>query len=137
MNTYSYEDISVGMKESFTVVVTEKMQEDFGGITGDVNPLHLSEDFAKAKGYEGRVVYGMLTSSFYSTLAGVYLPGERSLVHSLEAKYLKPVYIGDELTIEGKVDEKNDTYQLIRIKAIIRNQKGEKVSKAVIQVGLI
>lgn len=137
MNHYTYEEINVGQKESFTVTVTEDMQQAFRNITGDVNPLHESESFAKEKGYEGKVVFGMLTSSFYSTLAGVYLPGERSLVHSVEAKYLKPVYIGDTLTIEGKVDEKNDTYRLIRIKAVIKNQKGDKVSKASMQVGLI
>lgn len=137
MNTYSYDEITVGMKEVFEVVITPEMQNAFCKITGDVNPLHQDEAFAKSKGYEGAVVYGMLTSSFYSTLAGVYLPGEKSLVHSIEAKYLKPVYVGDTLTIEGKVDEKNDTYKLIRVKAVIRNQKGEKVSKALMQVGLI
>jgi len=137
MNHYKYEELEVGHKESFEVTVTEEMLNAFGNITGDINPLHCSEEYAKEKGYEGKVVYGMLTSSFYSTLAGVYLPGEKSLVHSLEAKYLKPVYVGDRLTIEGKVDEKNDTYQLIRIKAIIRNQKGEKVSKALLQIGII
>lgn len=137
MNSYTYEEITEGMKESFSVTVTEEMQNAFRNITGDINPLHNSAEFAKEKGYTSKVVYGMLTSSFYSTLAGVYLPGERSLVHSCESKFIKPVYIGDTLTIEGKVSEKNDTYRLIRIKAVIRNQNNEKVSKAELQVGLI
>lgn len=137
MNNYSYEEIQVGMKESFTVTVTEEMQKNFREMTGDENPLHASDEFAVEKGYDRKVVFGMLTASFYSTLAGVYLPGERSLVHSCEAKFLKPVYVGDTLTIEGKVDEKNDTYQLFRVKAIIKNDKGEKVSKAVMQIGII
>ena len=137
INNYSYEDIEVGMKETFTVTVTEEMQESFCRMTGDINPLHRDAEYARSKGYKDRVVYGMLTSSLYSTLAGVYLPGVRSLVHSCEAKFLKPVYIGDVLTVEGKVDEKNDTYSLIRIKAVIRNQDGVKVSKADMQIGLI
>lgn len=137
MNTYTYEEITEGMKESFTVTVTEEMQESFRNITGDINPLHKSHEFAREKGYEGCAVFGMLTASFYSTLAGVYLPGEKSLIHSVEVKFSKPVYIGDVLTIEGKVDEKNDTYQLIKVKATIKNQKGEKVSKANLQIGLI
>lgn len=137
MNNYTYEEIEIGLTESFSVTVTEEMQDSFRAMTGDINPLHSSEEFAKAKGYDGIVVFGMLTASLYSTLAGVYLPGERSLVHSCETKFMKPVYIGDTLTVEGKVDEKNDTYGLIRIKAVIKNQNGVKVSKASIQVGLI
>lgn len=137
MNNYTYEEIEIGLTESFSVTVTEEMQDSFRAMTGDINPLHSSEEFAKAKGYDGIVVFGMLTASLYSTLAGVYLPGEKSLVHSCETKFMKPVYIGDTLTVEGKVDEKNDTYGLIRIKAVIKNQNGVKVSKASIQVGLI
>lgn len=137
MNTYTYEEIELGHKESFEVTVTEDMQNSFRQITGDINPLHKDEEYAKNKGYANKVVFGMLTASFYSTLAGVYLPGEKSLIHSVEVKFSKPVYVGDVLTIEGKVDEKNDTYRLIRIKASIKNQKGEKVSKASMQIGLI
>lgn len=137
MNCYNYDDICVGMKESFSVVVTQEMQDSFRSITGDVNPLHASKDFAQEKGYPDCAVFGMLTASFFSTLAGVYLPGEKSLIHSVEVKFSKPVYVGDKLTIEGKVDEKNDTYQLIKVKATIKNQNGEKVSKANMQIGLI
>lgn len=137
MNRYHYEEIQEGMKESFSVEVKEEDQEAFRQITGDENPLHRDDGFAREKGYRAKVVFGMLTASYYSTLAGVYLPGERSLVHSCEAKFLKPVYIGDRLTIEGKVVEKNDTYRLIRVKAVIRNELGEKVSKADMQIGLL
>ena len=124
------------MKESFQVTLTQEMQELFLQITGDENPLHRSAEYAKNKGYEDKVVYGLLTSSFLSTLAGMYLPGEKSLIHSVETKYQKPVYIGDTLTIEGEIEEKNDTYELIRIKILIRNQKGEKVVKGRMQVGV-
>lgn len=137
MNHYAYDEISVGMTESFSVTVTDEMQDAFRMITGDVNPLHESEEFAREKGYDGKVVFGMLTSSLYSTLAGVYLPGEKSLVQSCEAKFMKPVYIGDVLTVEGKVSEKSETYEIIQVKAVIKNQKGEKVSKANLQIGLI
>lgn len=137
MNHYTYDEISVGMKESFTVTVTEEMQNAFRMISTDENPLHASDEYAKSKGYEQKVVFGMLTASFYSALAGVYIPGERSLLHSVESKFLKPVYVGDTLTIEGKVTEKSETYELIQVKAVIRNQNGDKVSKATLQIGLI
>ncbi len=127
MNTYTYDEIEVGQAESFTVTVTEDMLTSFKAITGDNNPLHNDEDFAKAKGQPGRVAYGMLTASFLSTLAGVYLPGERSLIQQVEIKFAKPVYIGDTLTVTGQVAEKNDTVQRIELKVTIINQEGAKV----------
>ena len=66
-----------------------------------------------------------------------YLPGRWSLIHSVEAKFLRPVCPGDELTVAGTVREKNDTFRLLTIKAEIRNQKGEKVSGARMKVGVL
>ena len=136
MNDYKYEEIDIGHKESFAVTVTEEMMNSFLAITGDVNPLHNDEDYAVSKGHPGRVVYGMLSASLLSTLAGVYLPGKRSLIHEVKIKFAKPVYIGDTLTVEGVVEEKNDTYSLLFIKVTIRNQSGDKVLRGKMQVGI-
>ena len=136
MNNYTYEQIEIGQKESFSVVITQKMLDDFKAITGDVNPLHNDEAYAQSKGHPSVVAYGMLTASFLSTLAGVYMPGEKSLIHEVNIKMERPVYVGDELTIEGTVKEKNDTFSFIVVKVLIRNQKGEKVLKAQMQIGV-
>ena len=122
MNHYSINDLSIGHKEVFTVEVTTEMFNKFREITGDINPLHNDEDFARNLGHKGRVAFGMLTASFLSTLAGVYLPGERSLIHSVETKFTKPVYIGDVLSISGEVTEINDTVNQIVLKVEIKNQ---------------
>ena len=136
MNAYRYEEIEVGHKESFTVTVTEEMMGSFRDITGDINPLHNDEGYARTEGYPGRVAYGMLTGSFLSTLAGVYLPGKYSLIQEVRLKFAKPVYIGDTLTVEGLVEEKNDTYSLLMVKATIKNQDGLKVCRAKMQIGV-
>lgn len=137
MNRYSWEDIALGMEEHFSVTVTEEMLEHFRLITGDENPLHKDEAFAKEKGYSGKVAFGMLTASFLSTLAGVYLPGERSLIHSAESKFVKPVFPGDELTVSGTVAEMDERFQILRLKVVISNQKGEKVLKGAMQIGML
>ncbi len=137
MNEYKYEEIELGHKESFTVTVTEDMMSSFCKITGDVNPLHCDEAYAVSQGHSGRVVYGMLTSAMLSTLAGVYLPGKRSLIQEVKVKFAKPVYIGDELTVEGVVEEKHDAFSLIIIKVTIRNRDGVKVCRAKMQVSCI
>ena len=127
MNNYKFDELTVGMTESFKVTITKAMLEAFKGITGDVNPLHNDEEFAKAKGHPGRVAYGMLTASFLSTLAGVYIPGERSLIQQVETKFAKPVYIGDELTVTGEITELVESVQRLELKVTITNQDGKKV----------
>ena len=142
MNEYRFDDI-VSKEEDkenytraeFTVTVTAEMMRNFLDITGDVNPLHNDEEFAKRKGFSGRVVYGMLTSSFYSTLAGVYLPGKYCILHSVETAFRFPVFIGDTLTVSGFVKTKHDTTKTMEISAQILNQDGKKVGKGKILAG--
>ncbi len=137
MNSYTYEELEVGKKESFSVTVTEEMLDSFKNITGDINPLHNDEGYALEKKYRGRVAYGMLTASFLSTLAGVYLPGKYSLIQSVEIKFAEAVYPGDVLQITGEITEKNDTYRLIYVKTAIRNGEGKKVCRGKMQIQIL
>ena len=136
MNHYRLADLTPGVTESFTVTITEEMMAQFYAITGDNSPIHMDADYAAGRGYPGRVVYGMLGASFLSTLAGVYLPGEHCLLHGVDLKFAKPIFIGDTLTITGVVDEVNDTFREIIIKASIVNQDGKKVTRAAIRAGV-
>ena len=136
MNHYRLTDLTPGVTESFTVTITEEMMAQFYAITGDNSPIHMDADYAAGRGYPGRVVYGMLGASFLSTLAGVYLPGEHCLLHGVDLKFAKPIFIGDTLTVTGVVDEVNDTFREITIKASIVNQDGKKVTRAVIRAGV-
>ena len=99
--------------------------------------MHNDEQFAQAKGYASRVVYGMLTASLYSCLTGVYLPGRNCLLHSVHSDFLCPVFVGDVLTVSGRVAEKRDTFRQLVIRAVIRNQYGVKVSRAKIEAGVL
>lgn len=135
MNEYRYEDIEVGHKECFDVTITKEMVDSFRNITGDVNPLHADEEYAKSKGHPRTVVFGMLTASFLSTLAGVYLPGKRSLIQEVKIKFAKPVYVGDVISVEGVVEEKNDTFSLLMVKYTMKNQDGVKVMRGTMQIG--
>lgn len=136
MNSYTLAELSPGLTESFTVTVTDEMMRQFYAITGDCSPIHMDAEYAAGRGYPGRVVYGMLGASFFSTLAGVYLPGEHCLLHSVEAKFAKPVMIGDTLTVSGKVAEVSETFGEVTIKATITNQNGQKVTRGLIKAGV-
>ena len=137
MNEYTYEQIILGQKEQFEVTVTNSMMEQFLTLSGDTNPLHVDRGYAIAHGFPDRVVYGLLTSSFYSTLAGVYLPGKQCLLCGLNVDFRKPVFVGDRLTVCGEVTEKNDTFRMITLKAHIMNQMGVKISKGMLTVGFV
>lgn len=137
MNSYQWEDLKLGMEESFTVTVTEDMLNSFYDITGDSNPMHRDAEYAKKRGYQDRLVYGMLTASFYSTLAGVYLPGEHCILQECQTSFHLPVYIGDTITVTGKITELHDVFRRVTVKAVIRNQAGKKVSKATLIAGVI
>jgi 3-hydroxybutyryl-CoA dehydratase len=137
MNEFAFSDIEVGLTQSFNRIIDESMITKFLEISGDINPMHIDREYALSKGYKDRVVYGMLTSIFYSTLVGVYIPGKYALLHGIEIQFSKPVFIGDILTVEGKVSFINEVYQQIEIKAVIKNQDGLKISKATIKAGVI
>lgn len=136
MNHYTLAEMTPGLTESFTVTVTEEMMQAFERLTGDCSPIHVDENYAKARGYGGRVVYGMLGASFFSTLAGVYLPGEHCLLHGVECKFARPVFIGDTLTVTGTVVNISEAVAEAEIKAVITNQDGKKVTRGVIKAGL-
>lgn len=137
MNTYKFEDIKIGLEESFSIQVDSKKLDKFLEISGDINPLHIDSEYSKSKGFVDRVVYGMLTSSFYSTLVGVYLPGKYCILQGIDIQFSKPVYVNDNLKISGKVSYINEAYKQIEIKATIINQENKKVSKATIKVGVL
>ena len=127
MNHYTLAEMTPGLTERFTVTVTPEMMEAFKAITGDVSPIHVDEDYAHARGYAGRVVYGML---------GVYLPGEHCLLHGVESRFARPIFIGDTLTVTGTVTDVSEL-GVAEIKGTIQNQQGKTVTRGIIKAGVV
>ena len=138
MREYKFDEIEIGLEENYQKKVTGEDEDMFRKITGDMNPLHMDDSFAKLRWggiYRQHVAFGMLTASLYSTLAGMYLPGKYSLIHSIDnISFRKPVYTGDTLTVTGTVRDKMDDLRLIKVDARIRNQDGATVSTASMKV---
>lgn len=137
MNEYKFFEINIGQEESFEVIVTEEMMQSFKETTGDINPLHNDESYAKEQGFDGKVAFGMLSASFLSTLAGVYMPGKYSLIQNVNVEFPHPVYVGEKLKVKGTVTEKNDTFNFIVIKVLITNEDGQKKVKGNMRIGVI
>lgn len=145
MNDYRFSDLKVGMEAEFDqiapgggtpITITPESLECFREMTGDGSPIHVDESYAAGRGFPGRVCYGMLVSAFYSTLIGVYLPGKNALFQEAHISMTKPVYIGDRLTVKGKVTELNEPLKRVTIKARILNQDGKTVSRATLEAGV-
>lgn len=64
INELNIEDISIGDVEKFSITVTEQMVDDFAKISGDYNPIHMNEEYAKQTKFSKRICHGMLISSF-------------------------------------------------------------------------
>jgi acyl dehydratase len=136
MNAHTWEDLVLGLEAELEVTVTEPMMSRFFETTGDSSPLHVDERYAKERGFGGRVVYGLLTASFYSTLAGVYLPGRHCLLHGLKIDFNGPVYVGDSLRVHGRVAYRNEAFRQIELACEITNQRHEVVSRALLRAGV-
>ncbi len=124
---YSFDQINIGQNATFEHTVSENDLHKFSEITGDYNPIHHDDIYAKKTMFGERIVQGLLTASFLSTLIGMFLPGKRSLYLSQEMKFVKPVYIGDTLTITGTVTEKEPDRNIVTVKTGINNQNGVAV----------
>ncbi len=101
--------------------------DTFAAITGDFNPVHVDEEYAKKSIFKKRICHGMLVSSLFSALLGTKLPGEGSIYVGQDIKFIKPVYIGD--TITAKVTITNIIHEKKRIILLTEafNQNNELV----------
>lgn len=123
----SFESIQVGDKAGFSKTVGEGDVYGFAGITGDFNPVHVNEVFANGTRFKKRIAHGMLSASFVSTVIGTKLPGANTIYLSQEVKFTAPVYIGDTLTAEVEVLEKNEEKRILTLKTTVVNQEGKMV----------
>ena len=131
---YSFDEIELGMQKSFKVFISENMLNVFGRDTGDYNPLHMSEEYASSTSFKKRVCSGMFLSSFFSRLVGMYLPGKHALHISQSLNFVNPCFIGETITVEGKVIDKSPATKIIKLETTITNESGKRIIDGKAQV---
>ena len=122
---YRLEDIRLGQKKKFTVKITETMLNNFAEISGDYNPLHMDENYARTTRFGKRLCHGMLLASLFSRMVGMYMPGKNALYFSQSLNFKSPCFINDEVTVECEVLDKSTSSRIITLKTTISNQTGE------------
>ena len=131
---YSFDEIEIGMQKSFKVDISKNMLDVFGRDTGDYNPLHMSEEYASSTSFKKRVCSGMFLSSFFSRLVGMYLPGKHALHISQSLNFVNPCFIGETITVEGKVIDKSPATKIIKLETTITNESGKRIIDGKAQV---
>ena len=127
MKVTKYSDIKMGQSAEVVHTVTEKDIQVFGDLSGDYNPLHFNEDWAKTTMFRGRIAHGILTAAFISTAIGMHLPGPGTIYMSQSMRFLGPVRIGDTITARVEVVMLNDEKERITLKTTCTNQEGKVV----------
>jgi 3-hydroxybutyryl-CoA dehydratase len=100
---YYFEDLAVGMEASYAKTITDADIRAFAELSGDVNPVHLSDAFAAGTIFKKRIAHGFLTAALLSTVLGTELPGPGCIYLSQSLKFRAPVYIGDEVVATAKI----------------------------------
>lgn len=126
MSFLTFDDIEVGRKQRLERTMTAADVDAFGHLSGDLNPLHMDEEFATRTPFRRRVVHGLLTGALVST-THTQLTGPGFAYVGQELKFLGPVFIGDTVNVEVTVVGKKEAKRILILDTVVNKQGGEKV----------
>jgi 3-hydroxybutyryl-CoA dehydratase len=127
MTGKSIEELRVGDRAEFTKTISEADVYLYAGITGDLNPAHIDEEYAKKTFFKTRIAHGMLLGGLISAVLGNKLPGPGTIYISQHLEFLAPVRFGDTVTASAEVTEIMIEEKRVRVKTSCINQDGVKV----------
>jgi 3-hydroxybutyryl-CoA dehydratase len=127
MQGYTINELKVGQSAAFTKTVSESDVYLFAGVTGDINPAHVNEEYAKTTMFKTRIAHGMLGAGFISAVLGMQLPGPGVIYVKQDLKFKAPVKIGDTVTAEATVKEIDVAKNRVAMTTILKNQEGTVV----------
>lgn len=119
-----FADVKVGDKASMTKTVSEHDVYTFAGVTGDFNPVHVNNEFAKQTMFKERIAHGMLSAGFISAVLGTALPGANTIYMGQELSFKAPVKIGDTVTATVECIEKIEEKHRLIFRTTVTNQDG-------------
>lgn len=123
----TFDELNVGDQARFSKTVTDTDIYLFAGVTGDLNPAHIDESYAKGTFFKTRIAHGMLSAGFISAVIGTRLPGPGTVYMHQSLDFLAPVYIGDTVTATVEVIEKLEAKKRVRLKTTCVNQDGVSI----------
>lgn len=127
-----YEDeIEVGMKDSFSKKITEADVNKFAEVTGDNNPMHMDEEYAKKTQFGGRIAHGMISAGLISACLGTKIPGPGAVYLGQTLKFVGPVHFDDVLVATAEVINivPKKRFKIVTFKTTVMNQDGQVVTE--------
>ena len=121
------EELRVGDRAEFSKTITETDVYLYAGVTGDLNPAHINEEYAKKTFFKTRIVHGMLLAGLISGVLGNKLPGPGTVYIRQDLTFVAPVRIGDTITASVEVIEIMTEAKRIKAKTKCVNQEGTVV----------
>lgn len=118
----TFDEIKIGDAASYTKVVTREMVKSFADISGDTNPIHLDEEYAKGTIFKENIAHGILVTGLISKVLGCDLPGYGAIYMSQQVSFKRPVKIGDEITATVEAIEKDERRKTITFRTYCKNQ---------------
>ena len=131
---FTYEEIDIGQTARYSKLIEEQDIQLFAAVSGDVNPVHLDPDFAASTPFGERIAHGMLTGAIISAALAMELPGPGTIYLSQTLRFRSPVKIGDKVTVELEVTEKQDRRKIVTLDCKATNQAGKVVATGSAQV---
>ena len=122
-------DVKVGETFSTSREVTDELVRKFAEVSGDYNPIHLDEEFAKTTRFGRRIAHGMLSGAFISAVLGNEFSNRKIVYLSQTMKFVAPVYIGDTVTATGTVTAIREDKGIVKLDTVCTNQNGETLIK--------
>lgn len=130
----TFEEIQIGDSASFAKTISESDIYLYAGISGDFNPLHVDEEYAKTTPFKTRIAHGGLASSLLAPVLGMKLPGLGTVALEVTQKYRAPVYPGDTVTCSVQVTGKLEKLKAVDMRITWTNQEGKTISKGTCRV---
>jgi len=127
MESYTMSELSIGQSASVTKTFTAGDVFVFAGFTGDMNPVHVDENFAKTTKFGRRLVHGPYLTTLIGSVLGQQLPGGGSVYVSQYVRFLAPVFIDDMITCTLTVKDKNIERNRLTLDICMKNQDGKVV----------
>jgi acyl dehydratase len=119
--------LNLGDSAEITKTITEADVQAFADVTGDHNPIHLDDEFAKSTRFGRRIAHGMLSASLISSVLANKLPGEGSVYLGQSLQFVAPVFPGDEVTARVTVKEIREDKPIVKLETTCVNQRGDTV----------
>ena len=126
-------ELAQGLQDVVEFSVTAQQMQQFAELSGDFNPLHTDDAFARSKGFDGAVVYGALMVAKVSQLIGMRLPGRDSVWASVSLDFRKPLYVDQPAQVEGVVTDVSESTGMVALKLTVR-AAGKVLAKGTAEV---